>query len=72
MPDILKEKTFIKEMFRDVLLEVIKEERINFYQSIIPTASASEIKEIEKSYGSPANYKKDDFVDMTDWVMNEG
>ncbi|MCL5990834.1 MAG: hypothetical protein M1419_01870 [Bacteroidetes bacterium] len=71
MPDILKEKTLIKEMFRDVLLEIIREERIKFYDTIIPTVSDEEMKDIEKRYGSSSKYKKEDFVDMTDWVMNE-
>jgi hypothetical protein len=68
MTGTLKERNIIKEIFRDVINEVIREERINFYQYIIPVASQSEISNIEELYGSPENYKKEDFVDMTNWV----
>lgn len=68
MTGTLKERKIIKELFRDVINEVIREERINFYQYIVPTTSESELNNIEKLYGKPENYNKKDFVDMTDWV----
>lgn len=68
MTGTLKERKIIKEIFRDVINEVIREERINFYQYIVPTASESELNNIEKLYGNPQIYNKKDFVDMTDWV----
>ncbi len=58
----------IKEIFRDVINEVIREERIVFYDSIIPFASRPETEDIEKLYGCPDDYKKEDFVDMTNWA----
>jgi hypothetical protein len=69
MTDILEQKSYLKDIFREVLHEVIREERINFYQSIIPEATEAEIKDIEKRYGSPDNYKKEDFADRTDWII---
>ncbi len=68
MIDIIEERKLIKEIFRDVINEVIREERISFYNSIIPLVSKQETDDIEKLYGSPDDYKKEDFVDMTDWA----
>ena len=53
MISILEEKEIIKELFRDVINEVILEERINFYPKIIPIVSDAENDNIEKNYGSP-------------------
>lgn len=70
MISILEERETIKELFRDVIKEVILQERINFYPKIIPIVSDAEIENIEKYYGSPQDYNKDDFVDMTDWLKS--
>ena len=64
MINTIEERNVIKEIFR----EIIKEERINFYHSTIPLASKSETNEIEELYGDLDDYKKEDFVDMSDWV----
>jgi len=68
MINVVEERNMIKEIFRDVINEVILEERISFYPTIVPVASKAEIKDIEKLYGDPKDYKKEDFVDMSDWV----
>lgn len=68
MISILEERETIKELFRDVINEVILQERINFYPKIIPIVSQAENENIEKNYGSPDDYNKNDFVDMTDWL----
>ena len=64
-------REFFKEIFREVIVEVMNEERIGFYNSIFPMASNDEIQEIEEHYGSPDNYSKEDFEDMTDWVFDD-
>ena len=68
MINTLSERNIMKEIFRDVINEVIREERINFYQYVIPTVTKLESRNIEKLYGSPGDYKKEDFVDMSDWL----
>jgi len=68
MINIIEEKKLIKELFRDVIKEVIKEERISFYQSVVPAVSKAETEDIEERYGKPDDYKKEDFADMTEWV----
>ena len=39
-------REFFKEIFREVIVEVMNEERIGFYNSIFPMASNDEIQEI--------------------------
>ena len=70
MINLIDHKEFLKEIFREVIQEVISEERLRFYDSIFPMASIKEIEEIEELYGSPDNYKTEDFEDMTDWIID--
>jgi hypothetical protein len=57
-------KKFIKESIR----EVLREERMSLCEIMIPYASKKELSEIRTKFGSPANYREEDFADMTDWV----
>lgn len=68
MINLAEDRNAIKEIFRDILHEVIIEERVKFYPTIVPIATKAEINDIEKLYGDPADYKKEDFVDMSDWL----
>ncbi len=58
----------LKEMIKQSVREVIKEERLSLYEILVPYASNKEIDEIHKKYGSPQNYDKEEFVDMTNWI----
>ena len=58
-------KKIIKESIRDVL----KEERFNLYEILIPIVSKKEMQDIEKRYSTPSSYRESEFKDMTDWVM---
>jgi hypothetical protein len=57
-------KKFIKESIR----EVLREERLSLCEIMIPHASKKELNEIQTKFGSPSNYREEDFADMTDWV----
>ena len=70
MISVLEQKGVLKELFREVILEVIHEERISFYDSIFPNASKEESEEVNKMYGTPQNYSKEDFKDMSDWIAS--
>lgn len=61
----------LKKIVKESLREVIKEERLNLYEILVPYASNKELSEIHRKYGSPQNYNKEEFVDMTDWIKNE-
>jgi len=58
----------LKKVVKESLREVIREERLNLYEILVPYASNKEISEIHQTYGTPKNYGKEEFVDMTDWI----
>ena len=65
--DISTLKALIKESVR----EVLSEEWFTLWRSVIPEVSDAEQAEIESSLGRPADYDREDFVDMTDWLSDE-
>ncbi len=69
MQNLVSQKEFFKEVFREVIKEVMLEEKLSFFDSIFPYASKKESEEISEIYGKPENYKSDEFVDLTDWVV---
>ncbi len=62
----------LKALIKESVREVLKEEWFSLWQSVIPEVSDAEQAEIDRSSGSPSAYKQSDFVDMTDWLDNEG
>lgn len=58
----------LKKMIKESVREVLREERLNLYELMIPRVSRKELHEIYAKLGSPADYQGDDFVDVTDWV----
>lgn len=63
-------KTLIQETVRETMLEVLKKERLALCLALIPRVSDREMREIEKQFGSPSDYDRDEFINMTDWVRN--
>jgi hypothetical protein len=58
----------LKKMIKESIREVLREERLNLYELMIPRVSKKELHEIHAKLGSPVDYQGDDFVDVTDWV----
>ncbi len=58
----------LKLLIRDTVKEAIRDEMIKLYILLTPRISKKEMKEIEKLYGSPKKYAKDDFVNGSDWL----
>ena len=58
----------LKEIIKESIREVLKEERFSLYEILIPYASRKELNEIQKKFSSPKKYSPNDFVDMTDWI----
>lgn len=58
----------IKEIIKESVREVLREERLTLYEILIPTVSKKELVDIHQRYGSPQNYRDEDFVDMTSWI----
>ncbi len=61
----------LKEMIKQSVREVLKEERLALYEILVPDVSKKELEEIRDKFGMPDRYSEEDFVDMTDWIKNE-
>ncbi len=60
----------LKQLVKDSLREVLREERLKLCQVLIPYVSDKEMEEIQAKLGSPADHKDTEFINMTDWVKN--
>lgn len=58
----------LKKLIKESVREVLREERLGLCEIMIPSVSRKELEEIHPKFGSPADYGKNDFTDMTDWV----
>ncbi|PSB14495.1 hypothetical protein C7B76_16100 [filamentous cyanobacterium CCP2] len=59
-----------KQLVKDSVREVLREERLKLCQVLIPFVSGKEMQEIQEKLGSPSDYDKTEFVNMTDWVKH--
>jgi hypothetical protein len=60
----------LKQLVKDSLREVLREERLKLFQVLVPTVSDKEMQEIQAKLGSPADYQGTEFINMTAWVKN--
>ncbi|MBE9011529.1 hypothetical protein IQ250_15070 [Pseudanabaenaceae cyanobacterium LEGE 13415] len=60
----------LKALIKESVREVIREERLNLCQALIPYVSDEEQQEIEAEFGSPDDDEDDEWIDMTEWVKN--
>ena len=58
----------LKEIIKESIREVLKEERFSLYEILIPYITQKELNEIQKKVGSPQKYHENDFADMTVWI----
>ena len=58
----------LKKLIKESVREVIREERLGLCEIMIPKVAKKELDEVHAKFGSPADYRDDDFTDMTDWV----
>ncbi|MBW4553237.1 MAG: hypothetical protein KME35_19305 [Aphanocapsa sp. GSE-SYN-MK-11-07L] len=61
----------LKQLLKETIREVIREERLALSLILMPYVSEKENQEICSKFVSPTQYDKNDFVDMTDWVNHE-
>jgi phosphoenolpyruvate-protein kinase (PTS system EI component) len=64
----IKAQDDLKKLIKESVREVLREERLGLCEIMIPHVSRKELNEIYTKFGSPVDYRKDDFTDMTDWV----
>lgn len=60
----------LKELIKESVREVLREEWFSLYQMLIPSVSDAEQLEIDQELGLPVT-AEDEFIDMTDWVNHE-
>lgn len=60
----------LKQLVKESVREVLREERLKLCQILIPFVSDKEMQEIEQKLGVPAHYDNTKFINMTDWVRN--
>jgi hypothetical protein len=65
------EMEILKQLIKESIREVLREERLSLMQVLIPDVSDQEMKEISQKFYSPEKYDEHDSVDMTNWVNNE-
>ncbi len=58
----------LKEVIKESIREVLHEERLSLCETLIPYITKKEMMEIIQRYGSPQRYKKEEFLDVTDWI----
>lgn|GEM_PF-4111103 len=47
---------------------MLKEERLQMYQAVIPVVTKKEMADIEKRFALPGASNTDEFDDMTSWI----
>jgi hypothetical protein len=65
------ETQMLKDLIKESIREVLKEERLSLYLALIPVVSDKEAREIEAKFSSPSQYNPEEFIDMTDWINHE-
>lgn len=60
----------LKQLVKESLREVLREERLKLCQVLIPYVSDKEMEEIQTKLGSPPDPKETEFINMTAWVKN--
>jgi hypothetical protein len=68
MTGIAMETQILKDIIKESLREVLREERLSLFLALIPTVSDKEIHEVEVKFSSPSHYDLEEFIDMTDWI----
>jgi len=61
----------LKELIKESVREVLREEWFSLYQMLIPSVSDAEQLEIDQELGLPVEPAENEFIDMTDWVNHE-
>ena len=60
----------LKQLVKESIREVLREERLNLCQVLIPAVSDKEMQEIQEKLGVPTVHAEAEFVNLTDWVKH--
>jgi hypothetical protein len=59
-----------KQLIKESVREVIREERLRLYQVLIPSVSDKEMQEIQAKLGTAPDESQTEYTNMTNWVKN--
>ncbi len=59
----------LKSLIKESVTEALSEERMSFYETVIPFVSDIEMQDIVNTHGDKP--EKTEYVDMTSWFANE-
>ena len=68
MANTLVVNDMLKELIKEGVREVLKEERLQMYQAIIPVVTKKEMADIEKRFATADASNADEFNDLTSWI----
>jgi len=68
MANTLVVNDMLKELIKEGVREVLKEERLQMYQAVIPAVTKKEMADIEKRFATPDTSNADKFNDLTSWI----
>ena len=68
MPVVQVDVELLKNLIKESVSEVLREERSLFYENVIPFVSDAEMQDIVNTHGEKP--EKSDYIDMTEWFSN--
>ena len=68
--DLTMETQMLRDLITESIREVLREERLSLYLSLIPVVSSKEAREIEAKFSAPSQYDPEELIDMTDWIKS--
>ncbi len=60
----------LKNLIKESVREVLREERLLLCNMLIPYISDQEQKELDRELGKPQDYENEELIDMNDWLKN--
>jgi hypothetical protein len=60
----------LKQLVKESVREVIREERLRLCQILIPYVSDKEMQEIRAKLGNAPDESQTEYINMTDWVKH--
>lgn len=67
----LMETQELKNLIKESVREVLREERLLLCNMLMPYVSNQEQQELDTELGKPQDYENEELTDMTDWLKND-
>lgn len=60
----------LRQLVKESVREVLREERLRLCQILIPCVSDKEMQEIQAKLGTAPENSQTEYINMTDWVQH--